>query len=107
MTYPANSAKAARCSACEAVCCRLMVVLQPEDRIPEHLTAYSPEGLHVMARGKDGWCVAMNSARMNCGIYDSRPAVCRRFVMNGPYCRAIREEYSDPVAAAARHQTAA
>ena len=44
---------------------------------------------------------------MNCGIYDTRPSVCRRFVMNGPYCRAIREEYSDPVAAAVRHQTAA
>ena len=97
----------AHCSACEAVCCRLMVVLQPEDRVPAHLTARSPEGLLVMKRGEDGWCVALNGARMNCGIYETRPAVCRRFVMNGPYCRAIRAEYSDPAAASARHEDAA
>lgn len=97
----------AHCSRCEAVCCRLTVVLQPEDDIPAHLTAYSPEGLRVMARGEDGWCVALNGTRMNCGIYETRPSVCRRFVMNGPYCRAIRTEYSDPAAAHLRHETAA
>lgn len=107
MTAPTPSKSAARCSACEAVCCRLTVVLQPEDRVPDHLTARSPEGLHVMKRGEDGWCVALNSVHMNCGIYDVRPSVCRRFVMNGPYCKAIRAEYSDPVAAHVRHESAA
>ena len=91
---------AARCSSCEAVYCRLMVVLQPEESIPDHLTTYSPEGYRVMKRGEDGWCVAMNSVQMNCGIYETRPAVCRRFVMNGPYCRAIREDYSRDAAKA-------
>lgn len=108
MTLPTNTTKgAAHCSTCEAVCCRLTVVLQPEDHVPDHLTTYSPEGLHVMKRGEDGWCVALNSVRMNCGIYETRPSVCRRFVMNGPYCRAIRAEYSDPAAASARHESAA
>lgn len=108
MTVPASPAKgAAHCSACEAVCCRLTVILQPEDHIPDHLTTYSPEGLHVMKRGEDGWCVALNSVRMNCGIYESRPTVCRRFVMNSPYCKAVRAEYSDPVAASVRHESAA
>lgn len=93
-TKPANGA--IHCSTCEAVCCRLTVVLQPEDRVPDHLTTYSPEGLHVMKRGEDGWCIALNGARMNCGIYESRPSVCRRFVMKGPYCKAIRAEYSKP-----------
>ena len=41
-----------KCQACDAVCCRLTVTLQPEDNIPEH--------------------------------------VCRRFVMGGAYCNAIR-----------------
>ncbi|RAO78384.1 YkgJ family cysteine cluster protein [Dyella jiangningensis] len=97
----------AKCSSCEAVCCRLTVVLQPEDRVPDYLTTYSPEGLHVMQRGKEGWCVALNSTNMNCGIYENRPSVCRRFVMNGPYCKAVRAEYSDPAAASARHASAA
>ena len=97
MTLPANLAEGiAHCTTCQAVCCRLTVILQPEDRVPAHLTAYTPEGLHVMRRGADGWCVALNGTRMNCGIYENRPSVCRRFVMNGPYCRAIRAEYSGP-----------
>jgi Fe-S-cluster containining protein len=71
-----------------------MVVLQPEDNIPAHLTTYLPEGPQVMARAEDGWCVAMDRTHMNCGIYANRPAVCRRFVMGGPYCNAIREDYA-------------
>ena len=106
MTSPASPA-GARCSACEAVCCRLTVVLQPDDSIPDHLTAYTPEGLHVMKRGEDGWCVALNGVRMNCGIYETRPSVCRRFVMDGPYCNAIREDYSHPASVQARLESAA
>lgn len=106
VTSPASPTKGtAHCSTCEAVCCRLTVVLQDEDRIPDHLTTYSPEGLHVMKHSEDGWCVALNTVRMNCGIYETRPSVCRRFVMNGPYCKAIRAEYSDPVAAGARYES--
>lgn len=108
MTNQTSSPKGrAKCSSCEAVCCRLTVVLQPEDRVPGHLTTYSPEGLHVMKHGQDGWCVALNSANMNCGIYETRPSVCRRFVMNGPYCKAVRSDYYDSVTASARHTSAA
>ena len=84
----------ADCTQCDAVCCRLTVVLQPEDNIPSHLATYQG-GLRVMARDEDGWCVALDGARMNCGIYESRPSVCRRFVMGGPYCNALREEYAE------------
>lgn len=84
----------AQCSQCDAVCCRLTVVLQPEDRIPAHLTARTDASLLVMAHDEEGWCVAMDGARMNCGIYETRPAVCRRFVMDGPYCNAVRSEYA-------------
>jgi Fe-S-cluster containining protein len=83
------------CASCDAVCCRLTVVLQPEDRIPAHLTEHSPAGLTVMARDAEGWCVAIDAARMCCSIYETRPDVCRRFVMSGPYCRAVRTDYLD------------
>ncbi len=83
------------CSSCDAVCCRLTVVLMPDDRVPEHLTERTQEGLHVMARDEEGWCVAVDGARMCCSIYESRPAICRKFAMGGPYCRDIRAEYTD------------
>lgn len=86
----------ANCATCDAVCCRLTVVLQPEDNIPAHLTTHLDNGLRVMAKDPEGWCVAVNKSRMNCGIYETRPDVCRRFVMNGPYCKAIRAEYVEP-----------
>lgn len=81
------------CSRCDAVCCRLTVVLQEGDRIASHLTTHTEAGLHVMARDEDGWCVALDSVHMRCSIYEHRPAVCRRFEMGGPYCLAIREDY--------------
>ncbi|KGQ18768.1 FliB domain containing protein [Lysobacter dokdonensis DS-58] len=83
----------AHCSRCDAVCCRLTVLVMPEDRVPGHLLEHR-DGLTMMARDEEGWCVALDSSRMCCGIYESRPDVCRRFEMNGPYCRSVREEYS-------------
>jgi Fe-S-cluster containining protein len=83
------------CSLCDAVCCRLTVVVQPEDRIPAHLTTHTDRGLEVMARDEEGWCVAVDGAHMRCSIYETRPQVCRRFHMAGPYCNELRADYSD------------
>ena len=82
------------CSRCDAVCCRLTVVVMPEDRVPGHLLE-DRDGLTVMARDEEGWCVALDGARMCCSIYETRPAVCRRFSMDGPYCRSVRAEYAE------------
>ena len=79
------------CGRCDAVCCRLTVVLQPEDRVPLHMTT-TQDGLHVMARDEEGWCVALDSARMCCSCYETRPEVCRRFAMAGPYCLEVRAD---------------
>ncbi|WP_101926441.1 MULTISPECIES: YkgJ family cysteine cluster protein [Luteimonas] len=83
------------CDRCDAVCCRLTVVLQSGDDVPERFTDVTDAGLRVMARDEEGWCVAIDAARMCCSIYETRPDVCRRFVMAGPYCRGIRDDYAD------------
>jgi uncharacterized protein len=82
------------CSRCDAVCCRLTVVVVPGDKVPAHLVVHSDTGPDVMARGEDGWCVALDRGRMRCGIYPVRPGVCRRFAMAGPYCAALREDWA-------------
>ena len=83
------------CARCDAVCCRLTVVLQPEDRVPAHLTTHTDAGLHVMARDEEGWCVAVDHSRMCCSIYDQRPGVCRKFAMGSAYCRSERAAYRE------------
>ena len=89
------------CSNCEAACCRLLVVLLPGDDIAPHLTAVSDAGLDVMARGEDGFCVALDATTHRCTIYATRPQICRKFAMAGPYCREIRAEaalaHRDPI----------
>lgn len=82
------------CSSCDALCCQLTVVLDARDAVPAHLTARLPSGLQVMAKDEDGWCVALDGQQMKCRIYESRPIVCRSFVMGGPYCRAERDEHA-------------
>lgn len=83
------------CERCDAVCCRLTVVLMPEDSVPEHYTDYTDAGLHVMAQDAEGWCVAVDSHHLHCTIYEDRPSICRRFSMGGPYCREVRRDYQD------------
>lgn len=82
------------CASCDALCCQLTVVLGGGDAVPAHLTTRLPGGLYVMAKDEDGWCVALDGQQMKCRIYDSRPAVCRSFVMGGPYCRSERDEHA-------------
>jgi len=86
------------CSRCDAVCCRLTVLVMPEDDVPRHLVDRTAEGLEVMARDDEGWCVAIDHQHMRCGIYARRPGICRKFAMGGAYCRDEREAYRDQLA---------
>lgn len=81
------------CSACDAVCCRLTVLVMPEDDVPRHLVDRDAHGLEVMAKDEDGWCAAIDPSRMCCSIYDRRPGVCRVFAMGGADCRGEREAW--------------
>lgn len=82
-----------QCGNCDAVCCRLTVIVMPEDKVPRGYVAIDDHGLEVMARGEDGWCVALDSLNMCCSLYELRPEACRRFVMGAAYCRDEREAY--------------
>ncbi|UNK50103.1 YkgJ family cysteine cluster protein [Lysobacter sp. S4-A87] len=83
------------CSHCDAVCCRLTVVLMPEDNVPRHMVERMVDGPEVMARDEEGWCVAVDHSRMCCSIYDQRPGVCRKFAMGSAYCRSERAAYRE------------
>jgi Fe-S-cluster containining protein len=93
-TKPEAPSTKIHCSRCDAVCCRLTVVILPGDSIPSHLTAFTDHGLEVMARDEDGWCVANDRATHGCTIYETRPQLCRKFVMGGPACREVRSDYA-------------
>jgi len=67
----------------------------PEDDVPPRFTAYNDHGVEVMARDEDGWCVAIDQGRMCCSIYDVRPAICRKFEMDGPSCQQVRADCAD------------
>ncbi len=81
------------CDACEAVCCRLTVVLMPEDQVPDWLVTHDANGLEVLAKGEDGWCAAIDANRMCCSIYEDRPAICRKYAMGSPSCRDERAKW--------------
>jgi Fe-S-cluster containining protein len=81
------------CHDCDAVCCRLTVVLSAEDVVPSAYVVHRGD-LDLMAHGEDGWCLALDRERMCCSIYAQRPAACRRFSMGGPYCLAERAAYA-------------
>ncbi len=81
---------AIRCSACEAVCCRLPVLLMPEDRIPSRYVDHDERGVEIVAKGEDGWCAALDRNSMRCTIYELRPWICRGFDVGGYDCREQR-----------------
>lgn len=82
------------CARCEAVCCRMTVVLMPDDRVPQWLVHRGASGLETLAKGEDGWCAAVDPVTFGCTIYDDRPGICRKFTMGGPSCRDERERWS-------------
>ena len=89
------AAERPHCDRCDAVCCRLTVVLMPEDRVPVRFTTRNAHDVEVMARDEEGWCVAIDASRMCCSIYEQRPAICRKFTMGGPGCREVRADHAD------------
>ena len=82
------------CGHCQAICCRLEVLLITETGVPEEYVATDRWGAMSMARLDDGWCAAVDRSTWRCRIYDRRPWVCREFEMGGPDCLEERAGYS-------------
>lgn len=82
------------CDRCEAVCCRLTVVLMPEDRVPRWLVHEDRRGFQTLAKGEEGWCAALDPLDFRCTIYEDRPTICRKFAMGSPSCRHERSAWA-------------
>lgn len=94
--YATSIDPSVRCSSCDAVCCRLTVVLMPEDHVPDWLVAHDDHGLAMLAKGEDGWCAAVDPNTSRCTIYEDRPAICRKYAMGSPGCRDERRKWYGP-----------
>ncbi|MFC5741739.1 YkgJ family cysteine cluster protein [Dyella tabacisoli] len=82
-----------QCTSCEAVCCRLTVVLLPDDHVPEWLIHRDERGMETLAKNEEGWCLAVDPDKLCCSIYEERPTICRKFAMGSPGCRDARLEW--------------
>jgi len=80
------------CTKCEAICCRLEVLLITDAAVPEQFVEFDEWGGGRMHRLDDGWCAALDRNTMNCTIYDRRPFICRQLDMGGDECVAIRAD---------------
>jgi Fe-S-cluster containining protein len=78
------------CDRCPASCCRLTVVLGADDVVAAELLQQVGSGPPRMRHGADGACIALDRHSSRCTIYETRPAACRRFTMDGAYCRSVR-----------------
>lgn len=81
------------CAKCEAICCRLEVILMGDDSVPAHLSIEDTWGGEVMRRLDDGWCAALDRNTMMCTIYERRPLVCGEYEMGGLACVEERTVY--------------
>lgn len=74
------------CTACEACCCRLEVMLISDTGVPDHFVEVDKWGGRRMSRLEDGWCAALDRNTMSCMIYENRPQICRDFEMGAYEC---------------------
>jgi hypothetical protein len=63
---------------CQARCCRLSVLLSPQD-LEEGRLSWDYGRPFRLARGADGACVHQDQASGGCTVYGVRPAACRRY----------------------------
>jgi len=78
------------CVRCEACCCCLEVMLITDTGVPDRFIEMDRWGGRTMARGEDGWCLALDRNTMMCMIYENRPWICREFEMGGYECISER-----------------
>lgn len=75
------------CAGCGR-CCHWVVVLRPEDHVPD-VYVVEREGERCMDQRGDGACVALDPATRLCTLYDQRPLTCREFARGEALCRQV------------------
>ena len=67
-----------RVALCHAACCKLHFALSRED-VQEGTIRWDFGNPYVIAQGEDGWCVHLDRGSLSCGVYESRPRMCRTY----------------------------
>ncbi|UZE94573.1 YkgJ family cysteine cluster protein [Alkalimarinus alittae] len=81
------------CSNCEAICCRMEVMIITDTGVPDRYIKTDKWGGETMDRLSDGWCAALDRNTMMCSIYENRPLICREFAMGEDECIDARNDY--------------
>ncbi len=65
-----------RIALCKAACCRLSVLLSPQD-LAEGIVSWDPRRRYFNSQEADGSCVHLERPGRRCSIYANRPGACR------------------------------
>ena len=86
------------CDGCGGACCRCVVVAIGEMTPDQQRWAEMRGPLTVAANGGLSWRLPVAcrhlTASGRCGIYETRPDVCREFAVDKALCRKAREYYN-------------
>ena len=67
-----------RVELCKAACCRLNVLLSPQD-LAEGIASWDPRRRYFNAQDAAGYCTHLEQPACRCSIYANRPAPCRLY----------------------------
>lgn len=81
---------------CQTYCCRLLVRLEPEERIVSKNGMPAPG---FVEKNEKGYCVHFNSDSSLCAIWRNRPKVCREYSCNTDHLLqvALRDSFTSIV----------
>jgi hypothetical protein len=65
-----------RVALCKAACCRLSVLLSPQD-LAEGIVSWDSRRRYFNSQEPDGYCAHLERPACRCAIYANRPAACR------------------------------
>ena len=87
------------CDGCGGACCRCVVVAIGEMTPDQRQWAEMRGPLTVASNGGLSWRLPVAcrhlTASGRCGIYETRPDVCRQFEAGGKLCEAAREHQKE------------
>ena len=89
---------------CQTYCCRLLVRLDPEERETSKDGSPSPS---FVEKAANGYCIHLNLKENLCGIWHTRPRICREYTCNtDPLLQvALREPVTSMVQLVKKAQT--